>query len=521
MAILTKSKYMTGRQCLKHLWISVNDPKSIPDTSSAVKERFDQGNLIEKYARSLYSNGEHVPTENFDASIEKTKELIDARKPIFEAGIEADYGNDKIYARADILNPVGDNEWDIIEIKSSTKVDDENIHDVSFQKHVYEKAGLKIRNCYILHVNNEYVRDGKLEYEKLVKEDDITTEVNGVSGIEDRINEMFDVIHTGSLEGLDKKYIDDDGKLLLHVGRHCNVPDKCRIPVCWDVLPKYNVFHLTSRSTRKTWPNRMDLFKKGIVDMAKIPQSWVLEENQQIQKSAVINAEAYFKKEMIKEFLDELKYPLYYLDFETMSLIIPYDGSKPYQQTPFQYSLHVVQEDGSTEHFEYLAEGKDDPRPKLFMELSKVLGDKGDIITYNVSFERGVINNAIKYMPPDRDGIIKGPNGESKEDFLNMWVEQTVGRLKDVGDPFKKYHYYHPDQKGSWSIKKVLPALTGKGYSEMNIGKGDDASALFVYSIFGDASSKEVAKIRSDLLKYCKLDTEGMIWIVDALKELV
>lgn len=172
----------------------------------------------------------------------------------------------------------------------------------------------------------------------------------------------------------------------------------------------------------------------------------------------------YIEKDAIKQFLRELEYPLYYLDFETFNTAIPlFDGVRPYQQIPFQFSLHKVDEHHQSKHYSFLADSQEDPSPRFIEELRKVTGDEGSIVTYNQSFEQGILEELGKTFPEYRD-----------------WVKHIYTRLIDLLEPFRNFIYYHADQKGSASIKTVLPVLTGKSYDEMEISSGDSASLAYL-----------------------------------------
>jgi hypothetical protein len=178
---------------------------------------------------------------------------------------------------------------------------------------------------------------------------------------------------------------------------------------------------------------------------------------------------------------------------------------RPYHNIPFQFSLHVVDNSESEPvHYSFLAEGKEDPRPQLLQELKRLLGSSGSIVAYNSGFEEGVLKELVEAFP----------------EYTN-WLEGILERIVDLLFPFSNFHYYHPSQKDTASLKKVLPAVTGKNYEDMGIGAGMDASIAYERITYGDASQEEVDRVRADLLKYCKLDTEGMVWIVDKLRELV
>jgi len=200
-----------------------------------------------------------------------------------------------------------------------------------------------------------------------------------------------------------------------------------------------------------------------------------------------------------------LEYPLYYLDFETIGPAIPiYDGMRPYQTIPFQFSLHIVENDESEPvHHSFLAEGIEDPRPQLLSRLQGLLGSEGSIIAYNSGFEEGVLKGLVEAFPK-----------------YTGWLESILIRIVDLLIPFSSFHYYNASQKDTASLKKVLPAVTGKGYEEMGIGAGMNASITYERVTYGDAIQEEISRVRADLLKYCKLDTEGMIFIVNKLREL-
>jgi hypothetical protein len=207
----------------------------------------------------------------------------------------------------------------------------------------------------------------------------------------------------------------------------------------------------------------------------------------------------------IRTFLGTLTYPAYYLDFETFNTAVPlFDGTRPYQNIPFQYSVHVVDRPGSMPWpSSFLASGPEDPRPALLRQLRDALGDRGAVVVYNKSFEDSVLENLGTAFPEYGD-----------------WTQAIRSRLADLLVPFRQFHYYHPQQKGSASIKSVLPALTGRGYEDMDIGKGDEASLAYLNMTYGTMTEAERAKTRADLEKYCGLDTEGMIWIVRRLEEV-
>src|SRR3989344_4065025 len=483
MALLTKSKYVIGLSCPKYLWMMFHELDKIPEPDLATEYIIQQGHIIGQLAKKLFPDGVDLPedTKDFKINVQKTQELLKQRKIIFEAGIVAG----ELYARADILVPMGKNEWDIVEVKASTQVKEEHIHDVSFQKHVYQLAGLKIRKCFLLHINNEFVRKREINSNELLTQEEITTEVNeAINGIQDRIDYMMEVVNNKE-------------QPKVHIGNGCKNGLECVSEDCWNFLPEGHVFELYYGGKKS-----LELLEAEIFSIKDIPDNFKLNEKQEIQRKCANSGKVYINKEKIKQFLKGLKYPLYYLDFETFQTAVPlYDGTKPYQQIPFQFSLHV--NDGKKEkHFEYLHDSKEDPRKKFLQELIKVLGTEGSIIVFNQSFEIGRLKELTEAYP------------EHKE-----WVEAVIKRIGDLILPFRNFDYYNPKQKGSCSIKDVLPAIIGKSYKDMNINNGGLASVSYFESVFNNVANKE--QVRKDLLEYCKLDTEGMVWIVEKLMKLV
>jgi hypothetical protein len=287
----------------------------------------------------------------------------------------------------------------------------------------------------------------------------------------------------------------------MDIGVHCSDPYGCPVEICWDFLPANNVTNLYRLRKKKAF----ELINDGVHSIKDVPEEVKLTNNQQVQKQCELTGKPHVDKEGIKQFLQKLEYPLYYLDFETFNTGIPmFDGLKPYQQVPFQFSLHIVNKKGEkAEHLMFLADGKDDPRKKFLTELKKVLGKKGSIVVYNQSFEKRILREL----------------GEAFPKYKN-WVENTCERIIDLLIPFRSFQYYNPEQQGSASIKYVLPAITGKSYKGMEIADGGTASISFIKATYDDIDEKEKLKIRKALEKYCTLDTEGMIWIVQKLEKM-
>ena len=485
MTLLTKSKYLSGLQCPKLLWILFNEKDKIPQNDRITEYRFSQGKIVGELAKKAYPDGIDIPANDFIQNIRLTETLLKDNRPLFEAGIMAG----DIYSRIDVLRPNGDRTFDIIEIKSSTQVKPENIEDVSFQKHCCERARLKINRCYLMFLNNKYVRQEELEISELFSIEDITADViNSSEGIQERIHGMFQTVNSEDCPDVSSRNV-------------CNNPYECSlIDECWEFLPEDNVFTLYGKGKTSA-----KLFDMGILHIKDIPEEFELNHRQEIQRKCGLTGNIHIQKEEIRQFLNGLKYPLYYLDFETFAPAVPkFTDSRPYQRIPFQFSLHVARTDDLIEHTSFLADGTDDPRPAFLEHLENALGTYGTIVVYNEVFEKGVLGELARDFP-EYEG----------------WVNEILPRVIDLLKPFREFHYYNPEQNGSASIKYVLPAITNVGYDGMKIDNGMDASISFEDITFGNVSPEEKARVRKELEEYCKMDTFAEVRIVEELRKCV
>ena len=529
--ILSKSKYISGIQCLKYLWYIINEPDSIPPYDESALFRFQQGHEVGELAKILYPDGLEVEHGiDIDSELEISRKLTGLAK----TGCEYDFNKIKEYpekktegnrrtlfepafsyknsfARPDILVPAESDSWNIIEVKSSTSIKDINIHDIAFQKYCYEGAGLKINRCFLMHINKDY----KKEQETITPEDffileDVTEKAEFLqSDVEKNIEMMLEVIN--------KKTSPE-----IKISKNCYSPYECPLKkVCWDFLPERNVFELYRGKDIA-----FSLYDKGIIEISQINEASIQNPFQKIQYLATSQNSVFIDKENIINFLNKLKYPLYFLDFETFATAIPkYIGIKPYQNIPFQYSCNRIQsiEDPCQENFYFLADNNgEDPRKDFLKNLKKTLGydlnsinddssrqieyPEGTILVYYENFEKNILRELACAFPEH-----------------SVWIEHAISRIIDLYEPFGKFYYYNSVQRGSASLKNVLPALTGIRYDDMEISNGREASVRYLDITFlkdkKDSSTKEyIGRVKKDLIDYCGLDTEGMIFI---LKELI
>jgi len=476
MKFLTKSLYMSGQQCPRLLWFSSRH--QLPELSLYDQHKFAQGREFEKHVKKLFPGGIDLGNLNHGENIKETQNLIRQGKTIFEACMV--YKN--LFFKGDILEFSTDG-WNLYEIKASTKVKKEHIPDLAFQKYVCEKSGINIKKCFIKYINKDYIKQGNIIPNELVLQEDVTEDVNQIDDIEENSEKYIEIMEQREPPEVS-------------ISIKCNKPYKCSLKdECRRNLPEYHVLQLTNRY--KYW----ELFEDGILDIKDIPKDEILSSNKdRVIKEAVDENKVMINKDKIRNFLKDLQYPLYYLDFETFDTAIPiFDQSRPYQKIPFQYSLHIQDENNKVKHFGFLAQGDKDPRPELLVRLEKEIGQTGSVIVFNKTFEIGVLKKLAEDFPE-----------------YESFIKNTINRIIDLAEPFKNFNYYNPMQKGRYSLKAVLPAVTGKSYSNLEIDNGTDASMKYFYSHI-KADLKNIDEIRNNLLKYCCLDTEGMIWIIDGL----
>ncbi len=484
--IITKSKYMIGLKCEKYLWTIYNMPEVIPEVTESNRQLLNYGLKIEDLAKEIYPNGIDISTDNFMDNINETKKLLKLEKPLFEPGFLVD----GLYSRIDILNPVNKDVWDLIEVKQSTKVKDENIDDVAFQKYCLKKAGINIRKCFLAHINKEYIKHG-----------DINTNLFfTIENIDDLLSDQFNMV----LNNVDKMFqiINSKKNPEVKLGAHCKKNYTCPlIEKCRDFLPEYNVLDFYYGGKKS-----YSLIREGKLDIKDVPNSR-LTERQKIQRISVINNKPYINKANIKRFIENLQYPLYFMDFETIFEGMPlYDNTSPFQQIVFQFSVHLLEYDKTKlKHFEFIAEGQKDPRQQFLKELKNVLGVSGSILVYNESFEKSRLKELAETFPKYKD-----------------FVDMIQDRIVDLIKPFRAFDYYNLNQHGSCSLKSILPAIVGRGYSDLEIQEGGSAGQHWLSATFNlDITNKQIKEIRTNLKLYCKRDTESMVWILDKLKELI
>jgi hypothetical protein len=451
--------------------------------SEATSQAFSQGLKIGELARDIFPDGVLIPYDglSFDEQVQETQKVLVKAKVIYEAA----FMYNGLFVKADILRKVRGG-WELYEVKGSSKVKDVYLDDTAVQYHVITGSGLIVTKAFVVHLNTSYRREGALDLDKLFTRHNVTTEVlERQAGIKKEI--------AAQKRMLNEKEPD------IAIGPWCNNPYECDfICHCWKNVPEGSVFELAGKGV-----DTFDLYRQGIVCLKDIPFDR-LKGKQLQQVEATRGKKTVVNKEKLKEFLDSLWYPLYFLDFETFEVTIPeYDGLHPFQQVPFQYSLHSQKRaGGKLHHTEYLAKPGIDPRKEIVGRLLEDIPEGACVLAYYKSFESSRIKELSEQFP------------RKKKRLLSI-----IDNMLDLIDPFKARHLYSWKQQGSHSIKAVLPAFVkGMSYDNMEIGNGMAAMEAYHQMCNLADNPKELATVRKNLLEYCKQDTLAMVKLLEVIE---
>lgn len=487
MKTLSKSRFISGIQCDKKLWFDFYRKDLKLPTDEQTQAVFDLGHRIGILAQNMFPNGKDATPEdysNLKPSIENTQKWISEK---IETIYEATFSSKNAFCMLDILHRNEDEIW-AIEVKNSTKVKDYHLTDASLQYFVMKNAGFAPDRFFMMHINNQYVKQGELTSELFTLTD---------------ITEQVLAYQEWVAENLDRllKMLEIELEPVVEIGGHCSDPFGCDYAHhCWKHVPPYSVFNLY-RGGNKGWK----LYQQNILKIEDIPEDFPLTHFQKLQRNGLQVQQRHIDKKAIKNIISRWEFPLYFFDFETVFPAIPVlDGTRPYQQVPFQYSLHILDEDGKLTHKEFLADPKDfsngkNPLKQMVEQLKKDFGNTGNIVTYNQSFEVGRLNDLARHFPENA-----------------AFLHNLVGRIVDLLPLFQGGHCYFPAMKNSASIKSVLPAIAPDfTYENLEIQDGGSASSLFHQSI--ENGNFKYENLRENLLKYCERDTLAMVIIYQFL----
>jgi len=486
---LSKSRFIAGLQCYKRLYLECFHRELADPVGEAQQAVFDSGTEVGELARRLYPGGLLIAEDHLhheEAMTTTAEALPDVPIP---ALFEAAFRHDDIRIRADILARTDDGRFDLIEVKSSTQVKEEYIPDVAVQLYVLKGCGVPVRRACLGHINREYVYQGG-EYD--------LPQLFSIVDVTDRALAYLVEI-PGLLAGMRQPLLAAEPPDI-KIGKQCVKPYVCGFfGHCHPDLPEHHVSTLPRVSD-----NLLAAFEEfGIEDIRDIPEDFAgLSFVQQRVRDCVVNNHLHLDGELADR-LRELEHPIHFLDFETFNPALPlYPGTRPYDFIPFQWSDHVLDESGRLTHREFLHDGPDDPREPFTTSLLEALGDRGSIVVYS-SFEASRIRELARAFP-------------ALADELSRVIETRIVDLLQL----VRQHCYHPLFHGSFSIKRVLPALVpGLDYSDLDISDGMTASLAYAEMRRPETDKQRHDFLKNSLLSYCKRDTEAEVRLLRTLKD--
>ncbi|MCY3541431.1 MAG: DUF2779 domain-containing protein [Gammaproteobacteria bacterium] len=471
------------------LWNDVHTRDLATDPSISLRATFDTGQKVGELACKRYKGGQLVAQDHLHIAeaLAETRRVLElsTTTTLFEAAFEYQ----GLFSRADIIERLGTGGWRLVEVKSSTSLKDVFVLDVAFQLSVLRGAGLDVREATVMTLDRSYVYDGKtLDLERLFKFHDVMEQCETIL---DSVNGNARMMQT---------LIGTEEPPNIQTGNHCYTPYDCPYyEHCSrdDVHPDHGIDELPSlRSSR-----RAQLNEAGVEEILDVPEDFPLTSLQRIVRQAVLEQESVVHGD-ISAMLSEIKHPVKYLDFETFAPPIPrFVGTSPYDAIPFLFSVHTECAHDTIRHTDYLHELDDDPRPNVVERLIETVGDEGSICTYS-NYERTVLKSLATAIPERADEIAA---------ISSRWFD--LHRVV-------KNSIYHPEFRGSFSIKSVLPVLVpGMGYDDLEIVDGQTASVLYMQAL-ENRDKRKRQQTFANLRAYCERDTLALVGLHDALKKL-
>ena len=503
---LSKSRYTAFCQCPKLLWLKVYKPDEAPE-DEGLKARFEQGNVVGDLAMGLFGDYKEAHAEKPDGSLDLGK-MVEQTRQWMQEGVEniaeASFALEGHYCAVDILRktPGG---WAIYEVKSSSFPEFEGQEaklekyapDIAYQKWVLTQCGVHVTDTYLVCLNSDYVRQGELDLQKLFVIIDMKELVeNEYLKVPAQVSKALKLLASEEEPDLD-------------LSEHCMKPYGCAF---FDYCKRQHgvpedeptVFDLY----RMNFSKKLEHYHAGRI-LFKDVREEALSDKQQMQVECTLNKTEHIDVDGIREFLDSLSYPLYFLDFETLQQPVPqYNGQRPYQQITFQYSLHIKRSaDAPYEHREFLAPNDgSDPRRHLAEQLCKDIPMNVCTLAYNKGFECGRIKELASLYPD-----------------LAVHLLNIRDHIQDLLTPFQSGYYYVPAMGGSFSIKSVLPALFPNeptlNYHNLDLRCQNGGDAMTVFPRIQFMEPEEAAASREALLRYCELDTWAMVKVWERLEQ--
>ncbi len=488
---LSKSRIQSGRQCHKRLWLELNDPKASRWTTSA-QTRLDEGTRFGDLARELLGGGLLISADHLHADEALVDTAAQLTRPLTDVPMlfEPAFAHDGVRVRVDAFQRHGDHDI-LIEVKSTTSVKAEHVWDCAIQTWVARGAGRNVTRVMHGHVDSRFVYRTEGDYEGLLNLVDITAQVEALIP---HIPRVVDELKQVSMRPMPA----------IATGSGCFAPYECP-------------FLSHCRSTEPPGPDfPIDLLPRagaellerlagaGHLDLGMVPES-ALANPLHRRVVAVTRTGDPFVSDDLARLLGDIAYPRSYLDFETITFVVPrWLGTRPFQQLPFQYSLHVEGGDGAMQHREFLDLSGQSPLQGFAESLLDAIAPQGPVLVWNRGFESTRLRELAATFPAHASGLLA-----------------IVDRMVDLL-PIYRRHYYHREMRGSWSIKSVLPTLAPElDYGKLEVADGGEAQKAYLRAIDATTTTQQRARLRTQMLAYCERDTWAMVRLANAFAPVV
>jgi hypothetical protein len=481
--LFTENHYWAGRRCQKALYLLAREA---PATSFAVWDVAEQRRLL-RLAAPLLPGPIMVIAGDIETRLRQTQQCLKAGQAMLEAVL----AHDGWLAEVDYLGPHPHGGWQIFSVIPQITVSPITRQRLAYQARIVKAAGVDLVQVGLVTLNPIYCRAQRLDPSSLfLIEPNIQVGSHDVRELDEALDAYAQALRASAPASIP-------------LGPYCEEGGDCPFKArCWGgQLPEHNIFHLYQLSRQKAFK----LYKAGHVSLQLLPKN-LRTQNREAQLYAVQTGRPYVDRPALREFLGRLEYPLHCLDFETVNAAIPWlPGLQPFHQVPVQFSITRVRAPGAElEHETFVCTGQSDPRTPMLDRLKSSLGRRGSILAYNAAFEQSVLESLVRWDP-----------------VRERWYDSLRPRWVDMLEPFKNFYCYFAQQKGSCSLKEVLPAVTGRGYEDLAIRDGHQATQAWLRLLFDRLSAEEAAKVRQDLMAYCRRDTDALAWLVQALRAWV
>ena len=487
---LSKSRYISGSQCHLRLWYEAHRPELGSEPDEVLQAVFDTGHEVGEAACRLHPGGHTVAHDHrhIRAALEETRSVVEAgtAPALFEAAFE----HEGVLVRADVIERLPGGGWRLVEVKSSTKLKDVFVLDAAIQLWVLHGAGLNVRDAGVLTLDRNYTYDG------------VTLDLDALFRLHPVFDEASALLDTMAAQVSDmQSMLAGSAAPDIAPGGHCFKPYECPYHArCTRdaVLPDHGIDELPGlRAVR-----RAQLEVAGIHEIGDIPDDFPLTPLQDIVRRAVREDQPALHGD-IAGALAGMAAPVRHLDFESFAPAIPrFCGTSPFDAVPFLFSVHIERDGDPPLHTDYIHESDDDPRPMLTDRLIEALGSEGSVCSYS-GYEGRMIRELAEALP-------------DRAEQLRAIEARLVDLHKVVRDG-----YYHPEFRGSFSIKNVLSVLIpGMGYDDLAIADGLTAAVRYA-SALTSTDPEERQRTFHDLRAYCARDTLAMVELHRALSGLV